>query len=62
VNQFRLVLAITLLLVGLLWIGQGIGLVGRSAMSGQSIWAFIGVVLVVIAAVLAWSARRAARG
>lgn len=61
VNQFRLVLAIALLLIGLLWIGQGIGLVGKSAMSGQSVWAFIGVVLLIVAAGLAWSARRAAR-
>ena len=57
-SRLRLAIAIVLLLVGLLWIGQGIGLVGGSAMSNQSIWALIGAVLVVVAAGVAWSARR----
>jgi hypothetical protein len=61
VNQFRIVVSFALLLVGLLWIGQGIGLVGKSAMSGQSVWALIGAVLVVVAAVVAWIGRRATR-
>lgn len=51
-----------LLLVGLLWIGQGIGMLGGNAMSGQSIWALIGAVLVVIAGGVAWTARRTSRG
>jgi hypothetical protein len=50
-----------LLLVGLVWIGQGTGVVRGSGMSGQSIWALIGIVLVVAAAWLAWTARRTAR-
>jgi len=62
VNRFRLAIAIVLLLVGLVWLGQGTGLVGGSSMSGQSIWALVGIVLVVAAALLAWTARRAARG
>ncbi len=61
-DRFRLAIAIVLLLVGLVWLGQGTGLVGGSAMSGQSIWALVGIVLVVAAAVLAWTARRTARG
>jgi hypothetical protein len=61
VNRLRLAVAIVLLLVGLLWIGQGAGVVRGSAMSGQSIWALIGVVLVVAAAWLAWTARHSAR-
>ena len=56
----RLVAAIVMLLVGLLWIGQGIGMLGGSAMSGQSIWALIGSVMLVAAAVVAWTARPAA--
>jgi hypothetical protein len=58
----RLAISIVLLLVGLVWIGQGTGLIGGSAMSSQSIWALIGVVLVVAAAGVAWTARRTARG
>lgn len=56
----RLVAAIVMLLVGLLWIGQGIGILGGSAMSGQSFWALIGGLMVVAAAVVAWTARPAA--
>jgi hypothetical protein len=57
----RLAISIVLLLVGLVWIGQGTGLIGGSAMSSQSIWALIGVVLVVAAAGVAWTARRTAQ-
>jgi hypothetical protein len=62
VNPIRLAISIIMLLVGLVWIGQGTGLLGGSAMSNQSIWALIGVVLVVVAAGVAWTARRTARG
>jgi hypothetical protein len=34
-----------LVLVGLLWILQGMNVVGGSGMSGQGIWAVIGVVI-----------------
>ena len=60
-NRLRLTVSIVLLLVGLVWIGQGIGLLGGSPMSSQSFWAVIGAVLVVAAAGVAWSARRTAR-
>jgi hypothetical protein len=56
----RLVVSIVMLLVGLLWIGQGMGILGGSAMSGQSLWAVIGGVMLVAAAVVAWTARRPA--
>jgi hypothetical protein len=61
-KPFRLAISIVLLLLGLAWIAQGTGLLGGSAMSNQSIWALIGVVLVVVAAGVAWTARRTARG
>jgi hypothetical protein len=61
-KPFRLAISIVLLLIGLVWIGQGTGLLGGSAMSSQSIWALIGVVLVVAAVGVAWTARRTARG
>jgi hypothetical protein len=57
VNRFRLAIAIVLLAVGLLWIGQGMNLLGGSAMSGQPFWAVVGVALVVVAAGVAWTAR-----
>jgi len=46
-RRSRLVVATVLLLVGLLWIGQGMGMVAGSPMSGQSMWAIVGGVLVV---------------
>lgn len=48
----RLIVAAILLLVGVVWIGQGTGTVAGSAMSGQSIWAFVGGVLVVVGLVI----------
>jgi hypothetical protein len=51
----RLVVAAILLLVGVVWIGQGTGTVAGSAMSGQSMWAFIGGALVIAGlAIGAW--------
>jgi len=60
--RLRLTVAVVLLLVGLLWVGQGIGLVGGSAMTGSSLWAVIGAVLIAIAWVLAWTGFRSRTG
>ncbi len=54
----RLVLALLLFLVGLLWIGQGIGIVTGSAMTGSSFWAIAGVIVVAVALALAWTGTR----
>ena len=42
----RLGLALVVFLVGALWIGQGIGMVGGSAMTGSSFWGIAGAILV----------------
>jgi hypothetical protein len=57
----RLAVALVLLLVGLVWIGQGIGLLGGSVMSSHTIWAIVGGVLVLVAAGIAWTARPGSR-
>jgi hypothetical protein len=49
----RLVIALLVALVGLVWIAQGTGIIGGSAMSGSSFWAIVGLVLLVVAAVIA---------
>ena len=49
----RLIIALLVALVGLAWIGQGTGIIGGSAMSGSSFWAIVGLVLLVVAAVIA---------
>ena len=54
----RYALAAVLILVGLVWIGQGIGMIGGSSMSGQTIVAILGTALLVVGAALAWRTRR----
>lgn len=56
----RYIVAALLALVGLVWIGQGLGYIGGSGMSGQPIFAIIGAVLVVAGVALAWTTRRSA--
>jgi hypothetical protein len=58
----RLIIAIMLALVGVVWIGQGSGVIGGSAMSGSAFWGVVGAILVVAAAVLVGlEARRSPR-
>lgn len=52
------VVAVVVGLLGLVWLGQGVGLIGGSFMTGQRTWAVIGAVLVLVAlAILAWARR-----
>jgi hypothetical protein len=56
-----LVIGVFAFLMGLLWIGQGFGLVmwpSSSFMLEQKIWALWGTVLAAIGALLIWRARR----
>jgi hypothetical protein len=41
----RLVLGAVLALLGLLWILQGLNIIGGSGMSGHVIWAVVGIVI-----------------
>jgi hypothetical protein len=56
----RLIVAVVVFLVGLVWIGQGTGLLGGSAMSNVGFFAVIGAVLVVAAVVIVLRERRVA--
>ena len=49
------VVGVILVLLGLVWIGQGTNLIPGSGMSGHAQWAIIGLVLVVGGAWLLWS-------
>jgi glucokinase len=40
-----LLLAVVMILVGLLWTGQGLGYIGGSTMTGVATWAIIGPIL-----------------
>jgi len=57
----RYFVAGVLLLVGLVWLGQGLGFISGSFMSGQQTWAILGAVFVVVGAWLAWATRRSLR-
>ena len=58
----RLVVAAILALVGSVFALQGIGVLPGSVMTGDPKWAAIGTLMVMVAALLAWSAyRRSAR-
>jgi hypothetical protein len=46
------------LLVGLIWLGQGVGLIGGSFMTGEAVWAVVGAVCIVIGAFLVRSGFR----
>jgi hypothetical protein len=41
-----------LLVVGVIWLGQGVGLIAGSFMTGEAVWAVIGVVCIVLGAFL----------
>ena len=43
-----LIVAAVLIVIGAVWTLQGLGVIGGSAMSGNSMWAIIGPVLVVV--------------
>lgn len=46
------VLAGVFFVIGVIWLGQGVGLIGGSFMTGEAVWAVIGGVCIVIAAFL----------
>jgi uncharacterized membrane protein len=57
-QRSRLVVAIVLGLLGLAWLGQGLGLVPGSFMTGQTFWALAGVAALTAAIYLAWGPLR----
>ena len=62
VRPSRLVLAALFALVGLVWIGQGLGIIGGSVMTGSAFWAVVGVVLLIVAVLILVIERRRPTG
>lgn len=58
----RVVIGVVFLLVGGVWIGQGVGWIHGSFMTGEAVWAIIGAVAVAVGVWLVSSATRARRG
>jgi hypothetical protein len=61
-NRSRTILAIILVAMGLVWVGQGTGVLkGTSFMVGDPFWAWLGLGCVSGGAVVGWLALRAPR-
>ncbi len=57
-QRVRLSTAVALVLVGAIFVGQGLGYIPGSFMSGDPFWAWVGVCSIAIGAYIAWDARR----
>ena len=61
-HRTRTILAIILIATGLVWIGQGTGLLkGRSFMVGDPLWTLIGAACVIAGLALGWLEVRSRR-
>jgi hypothetical protein len=55
--RIRWIVAVVLILLGLVWMGQGLGIIqSASVMTGDTRWAIAGAVAVALGAVLAGTA------
>jgi apolipoprotein N-acyltransferase len=54
----RIAIAVVLFVIGVVWIGQGVGLIGGSFMTGQAVWAVIGALAVLAALMMLRGAAR----
>ena len=53
-NRARVILAVILIAIGLVWMGQGTAIIsGTGPMTGQPFWAWVGAAMVVVGVVLA---------
>jgi hypothetical protein len=50
--MIRLVLGVIFIVVGGVWIAQGTGALGGSFMSGEAVWAVIGVIVALVGVAL----------
>jgi hypothetical protein len=57
-RRVSLIVGVILVLVGLVWTLQGLGVLGGSAMSGVALWAVVGPFVAIIGIIIAASGRR----
>ena len=58
--RLRWLVAAGLILVGLIWIGQGTGVIPGSFMTSDPFWAVVGAAVAVVGLAIAATARRSA--
>jgi hypothetical protein len=46
--------------VGVVWLGQGVGIIGGSFMTGEGIWAVFGAIAIIVGVLLLRGRRHAA--
>jgi hypothetical protein len=51
-STLAIAVGVLMVLIGLLWFGQGIGLIGGSFMTGSATWAVIGPVVAIVGVLL----------
>jgi hypothetical protein len=54
----RTIFGLALCVVGAVWIGQGVGVIHGSFMTGETFWAIVGSVLLVVGLALVYSGLR----
>jgi hypothetical protein len=54
----RILIGVTLVLVGLVWALQGLDVLGGSGMSGHIVWTFIGAIVILLGAATLQGARK----
>jgi uncharacterized membrane protein len=61
-TRLQLIIGVVLIAAGVVWIGQGLGIIPGSFMSGDPFWAAAGGVALSVGVVLTVSALRRPRG
>jgi hypothetical protein len=56
--RLRSVVAVLFAVVGTIWVGQGLGVIPGSFMTGDRFWAVAGAAAIAIGAFIAWDAFR----
>lgn len=57
-QRARLLIGMVLAFVGALWLGQGLGIIPGSFMTGSQFWALAGIVALAVGIYLAWGSLR----
>lgn len=55
--RLRMLAGAVIAFAGVVWLGQGLGLIPGSFMTGDPFWATAGAVAIVVGGALAWSGR-----